>query len=132
VIAESDDPGRLALWAYHLVHPVMVAGIIVAAAADQEVLAHPGNAGRTATSWMVIGGAVLFLAGHVLYKRIVWRVTAWPRIAACAVLLLLLLVAPYLTALALGIATLGVLVAVAVSDRLLPPPVSVRDRLDAS
>lgn len=32
----------------------------------------------------------------------------------------------------IGIAALGVLVAVAVSDRLLPPPVSVRDRLDAS
>jgi low temperature requirement protein LtrA len=131
VIAESGDPGRLALWAYHIVHPVMVAGIIVAAAADQEVLAHPGAAGRTATSWMVIGGAVLFLAGHVLYKRIVWGVTAWPRIAACGVLALLLL-APDLTALALGIAALAVLVAVAVSDRLLPPPVSLRDRLDAS
>jgi low temperature requirement protein LtrA len=132
VIAESGDPGRLALWAYHVVHPVIVVGIIVAAAADQEVLARPGATGRTATSWMVTGGAVLFLAGHVLYKRIVWGVTAWPRIAACGVLVLLLLVAPDLTALALSIAALGVLVAVVVSDRLLPSPVSLRDRLDAS
>jgi low temperature requirement protein LtrA len=132
IIAESDDPGRLALWAYHIVHPVMVAGVIVSAAADQEVLAHPGATGRIATSWMVIGGAVLFLAGHALYKRIVWGVIAWPRIAACAVLALLLLVAPYLTALALGIITVVVLVGVAVSDRVYQPSVSLRDRLDAS
>ena len=43
VIAGSPDPGRLANSAYHLIHPVMVAGIIVAASADQEVLAHPGG-----------------------------------------------------------------------------------------
>ena len=31
-IARSDDPGRLGRSAYHLIHPVMVAGIIVSAA----------------------------------------------------------------------------------------------------
>ena len=38
VIARSDDPGRLGRTAYHLIHPVMVAGIIVAAAGDEKVL----------------------------------------------------------------------------------------------
>jgi low temperature requirement protein LtrA len=128
IIAESDDPGRLALWAYHLVHPVMVAGIIVAAAADQEVLAHPGTTGRTPASWMIVGGPLLFLAGHALYKRVVWRMLSWPRIIACAVLALLLLAAPDLTALALGILVLIVLIAVGVSDRVYTPHV----RLDAS
>ena len=33
MIARSDDPGRLGRSAYHLIHPVMVAGIIVCAAA---------------------------------------------------------------------------------------------------
>jgi low temperature requirement protein LtrA len=33
-IASSADPGRLGRSAYHLIHPVMVAGIIVVAAAD--------------------------------------------------------------------------------------------------
>jgi low temperature requirement protein LtrA len=117
VIAESADPGRLANYAYHLVHPVMVAGIIVAAAADQEVLAHPGATGNTATSWMVVGGPALFLAGHVLFKRVIWGGISWPRVAAVVVLLLLLLVAPHISALALGIIVLAVLIAVGVSDR---------------
>jgi len=38
-IARSEDPGRLGRSAYHLIHPVMVAGIIVCAAADEKVLA---------------------------------------------------------------------------------------------
>ena len=116
VIAESPDPGRLANSAYHLIHPVMVAGIIVAASADQEVLAHPAAVGRAGTSWMVVGGAALFLAGHVLFKRVIWGVISWPRVVAIAVLLLLLL-APHVTALALSIVVVLVLVAVAVSDR---------------
>jgi len=122
VIAESPDPGRLANSAYHLIHPVMVAGIIVAAAADQEVLAQPAAVGRAATSWMVVGGAALFLAGHVLFKRVIWGVISWPRVAAIAVLLLLLLLAPHVTALALNIVVVLVLVAVAVSDRWHTPP----------
>jgi low temperature requirement protein LtrA len=47
VIAASTDPGRLGRSAYHLIHPIMVAGIIVAAAADGAVanLASRGRAG---------------------------------------------------------------------------------------
>ena len=118
VITASDDPGRLGRSAYHLIHPVMVAGIIVAASADQEVLNHPAAVGRAATSWMVIGGAVLFLAGHVMFKRVIWGTISWPRVAALAVLLLLLLLAPHVTALALNIVVVLILVAVAASDRL--------------
>ena len=46
MIARSDDPGRLGRSAYHLIHPVMVAGIIVSAAADEKVLSDPGAAGE--------------------------------------------------------------------------------------
>jgi low temperature requirement protein LtrA len=119
VIAASPDPGALANSAYHLIHPVMVGGIIVAATADQEVLARPGAVGRVATSCLVIGGAALFLAGHVLFKRVIWGVISWPRAVAIAVLLLLLPVAPYIAALALSIVVVLVLLAVAVSDRVL-------------
>ena len=119
VIAASPDPGALANSAYHLIHPVMVGGIIVAATADQEVLARPGAVGRVATSCLVIGGAALFLAGHVLFKRVIWGVISWPRAVAIAVLLLLLPVAPHITALALSIVVVLVLLAVAVSDRVL-------------
>ena len=41
IIERSDDPGRIGRTAYHLIHPVMVAGIIVAAAADEKILTAP-------------------------------------------------------------------------------------------
>jgi low temperature requirement protein LtrA len=116
VIAASDDPGRLGRSAYHLIHPVMVAGIIVSAAADEVALADPGAVGRTATSWMILGGAALFLAGHAAFKAVVWRTPSWPRIGAVAVLALLGLAAPHISALALGACAAAVIVAVAVID----------------
>ncbi len=48
VISGSADPGRLGRSAYHLIHPVMVAGIIVVAAGDQLVLDQPGPGGLRA------------------------------------------------------------------------------------
>lgn len=67
-IATSNDPGRLGRSAYHFIHPIMVAGIIVVAAADDKVLAGPSAPAEAATAWMVLGGTALFLAGHALFK----------------------------------------------------------------
>lgn len=121
IIAKSNDPGRLALFAYHLIHPVIVAGIIVAAAADARVLLRPWAVGGAVTSLMVVGGAALFLAGHALYKFPIWRVVSWPRVGAIAVLCLLLLVAAHLPALALCCGVIVVVAAVAVVDRIQHP-----------
>src|SRR5690349_24418932 len=117
-IARSEDPGRLGRSAYHLIHPVMVAGIIVCAAADEKVLADPGAAASTASAWMILGGPALFLAGHAAFKLVVWRVLSWPRLAGIAVLGLLGLAADAIPALALGTCTAALVIAVAVSDRL--------------
>jgi low temperature requirement protein LtrA len=54
VLAESQDPGRLGRSAYVFIHAIMVAGIIVAAAADAEVLARPAAVGEAATAWLVL------------------------------------------------------------------------------
>jgi low temperature requirement protein LtrA len=75
-IARSADPGRLGRSAYHLVHPVMVAGIVVVAGADERVLADPSRAVDGVTAWMVLGGPALFLAGHAAFRRVVWG--GWP------------------------------------------------------
>ncbi len=116
VIAASDDPGRLGRSAYHLIHPVMVAGIIVGAAADQVTLADPGAVGRGPASWMILGGVGLFLAGHAAFKAVIWRTTPWSRIVAVAVLALLGLAAPHVSALALSTCAAVVVIAVAVAD----------------
>ncbi len=118
LIAATDDPGRLGTEAYHWIHPVMIAGIIVAAAADERVLEHPNVVGETSTAWMVLGGAMLFLAGHAAFKAIVWRVVPWTRLGAVAVLAVLIVAASHITALALAIIAVLVLWAVALTDRL--------------
>jgi low temperature requirement protein LtrA len=123
-IAHSKDPGRLGRSAYHLVHPIMVAGIIVAAAADEKVLSDPAGPAMTATAWMILGGPALFLAGHVAFKYVVWRYVSWPRVAGIAVLALLGLAARSIPALALAASAAALVTAVAATDRLpgLPRP----------
>ena len=123
-IARSDDPGRLGRSAYHLIHPVMVAGIIVSAAADQKVLADPGKTASTAAAWMILGGPALFLAGHAAFKLVVWRFVSWPRLAGIAGLALLGLAADTIPALALAACVAALVTAVAASDRFpwLPRP----------
>jgi low temperature requirement protein LtrA len=123
-IARSDDPGRLGRSAYHLIHPVMVAGIIVTAAADEQVLSDPGRPATTASAWMILGGPALFLAGHAAFKLVVWRFISWPRVAGIAVLALLAPAAHAIPALALAACTAALVTAIAASDRMpwLPRP----------
>jgi low temperature requirement protein LtrA len=97
----------------------MIAGIIAVAAADDKVLARPAAVGDAATTWMILGGAILFLAGHALFKAVVWRETPWSRIVAVILLALLGLLAPQVSALALGVCAAATVVGVAVADRFL-------------
>jgi low temperature requirement protein LtrA len=115
VIAASADPGRLGRTAYHLIHPVMVAGIITVAAADEVMVSRPGAAGQ---GWLILGGTALFIAGHAAFKIAVWRVVPWSRLAAVAVLALLGLA--HLPALGLGTCAAAVVLTVAVLDHYLP------------
>ena len=117
VIAASADPGRLGRSAYHFIHPVMVAGIIVIAAGDEVMLSRPGTVGDAAVSWMILGGTAAFIAGHAAFKATIWRRISWPRVAAIALLALLGLPAPHVSALILGGCAAAVVVAVAIADQ---------------
>jgi low temperature requirement protein LtrA len=119
VIASSDDPGRLGRSAYHLIHPVMIAGIVVTAAGDQRVLADPGKVPTASTAAMILGGSALFLAGHAAFKVAVWRALPRTRIAAVVVLGLLGLLAGHVSVLLLAGCAAVVLVALAAADRAL-------------
>jgi len=116
VIAASDDPGRLGRSAYSLIHPLMVAGIIVTAASDKKILTLPSTT-STAAAWMILGGPALFLAGHAAFKFVVWRVIPWTRLAGVAVLALLGLAAPVLPDIALAACAAAVVALVAAADR---------------
>jgi low temperature requirement protein LtrA len=115
VIARSADPGALGRSAFHLIHPVMVAGIIVVAAADEVVLSHPGQRAGLASALLILGGPALYLAGHAAFKAVVWRTVSVPRLAGIAVLALLGLLAPHVSVLILAacaaVAVIGVIVA---------------------
>jgi low temperature requirement protein LtrA len=117
VIAASADPGRLGRSAYHFIHPIMVAGIIVIAAGDEVMLSRPGTVGDAAVSWMILGGIAAFIAGHAAFKATIWRRISWPRVAAIVLLALLGLLAPHVSALILGGCAAAVVVAVAIADQ---------------
>ncbi len=117
-IAESADPGRLGRSAYHFIHPVMVAGIIVTAAADEVVLTGPDSVGAAATSWLILGGAGLYIGGHLAFKLIVWRQISRQRAAALVAIALLGVIAAHVSALALSSCTAAVVAGVAVADYL--------------
>src|SRR3954469_7742065 len=68
-ISKSSEPGRLARLAYTYLHMPIVAGIIVAAVADELVLKHPSGHSDLKTVISSIGGPLLFLLGTILFKR---------------------------------------------------------------
>ena len=117
VITASDDPGRLGRTAYHLIHPVMVAGIIVAAAGDDKILTAPSIHAHPASAWLILGGPALFLAGHAAFKYVLWGIIPWTRLAGVAVLALLALAVPVLPEIALAACAAAVVAVVAAADR---------------
>jgi low temperature requirement protein LtrA len=117
-IARSADPGALGRSAYHLIHPVMVAGIIVIAAADDIVLSDPDERAGLASALLILGGTALYLAGNAAFKAAVWRTVSWPRLGGVAAAGLLGLLAPHVTVLVLAGCATAVVVGVAAADHL--------------
>lgn len=116
-IAHSSDPGRQARAAYTYMHAFIIGGIIVCAAGDELVLMHPQHAtdGGITT---ILSGPALYLGGSALFKWVMNDRRAPPFSHLIGLALLVLLAWPayshMLSALALGIATTGVLIVVAV------------------
>jgi low temperature requirement protein LtrA len=116
-IASSDDPGALARTAYHGIHPVMIAGIIVAAAGDQKILSFPSAHASAASAWMILGGPGLFVAGHAAFKYVMWRHVSWNHLAGIAVLALLAATTRVLPEIALAACAVIVVAVVAARGR---------------
>jgi low temperature requirement protein LtrA len=117
-IARSADPGRMARSAYVYFHIPIVAGIIAVAAADELVLAHPGETGTPASVSLILGGTALFLAGHGLFSWVVTGSVPWSRFAAVAALVALAPLGPAVPALALSAAAALVVILLAAWDSI--------------
>ncbi len=119
ILARHPDPGSLGRTAYHLIHPVMIGGIVIIAAGDHAIVTHPESSAGLATALMLAGGSALFLAGHAMFKLTVWNVVSWSRVVAVAVLLAFVPIAAGLPDLVVGAAAAAVVLAVALTDPFL-------------
>ena len=97
-------------------HIPIIAGIIAVAAADELVLAHPGEHGTPASVSLILGGTALFLAGHSLFLWAVSGRVPWSRFAAVAALAALAPLSPAMPALGLSAAAAMVVVLLAAWD----------------
>jgi low temperature requirement protein LtrA len=116
VVEEASDPGRLALIGFTLLHIPMVVGIICSAAADELVLAHPGEEVSAATALLVLGGPALFLAATFGYRLVVMGNPMPSRLVGLAALVVISPLAAVASGLALSAAATTILVGVAAWD----------------
>jgi low temperature requirement protein LtrA len=105
---------------------VIIGGIIVEASAGERLFEDPTARGDAVFAWLLLGGVALFLAGHALFKAVVWQRLSWPRLGGIAALVVLAVLAPHVTRVTLAICSVAVIVAVAVADRV-THPVAVSD-----
>ncbi|MEK7953188.1 low temperature requirement protein A [Luteolibacter soli] len=117
VISSSENPGHLARLAYTYLHLFLVAGIILSAAADEFVLAHPTGHTDAKTAIALLGGAALYLLGNVLFKKAISGRTPWSHLVATTALALLGAASAHLAPWLLATFTALVLVAVAWWER---------------
>jgi low temperature requirement protein LtrA len=115
-IAHSSDPGALGRTAYTYIHLPMIAGIVVTAVGDELQIAHPLGHATPETAIALLGGPALFLAGHALFKYVVFSVVSIPRLVAVVLLVLVGIVGQEWPPLAIATVALLILVGVAVAD----------------
>ena len=78
LIEHDASPGLIGRQVYTYAHIPIVAGIIVLAVADEQVLAHPSGHLEPFYIAAVIGGALLFIGGVGLFKRMTSPIQRWP------------------------------------------------------
>ncbi len=113
-ISKSSEPGRLARLAYTYLHMPIVAGIIVAAVADELVLTHPAGHSDSRAVLSAIGGPLLFLIGTILFKLAIRGWLQLSHIVGIVALAVLAWFASELSPLVLSIVTTMILLVVAV------------------
>lgn len=118
LISGAEDPGRLARMAYTYMHLPIVAGIIVSAASDELVLAHPDGHTSWGTAAAIIGGPALYLLGSGFFKRLTARWFPLSHLAGLGIAILLAVAAPYLSPVILSVATTVLLIVVAVWETI--------------
>ncbi len=115
-IEKSSNPGRIARSAYTYFHMPIIAGIVVGAVADQQLLAQPLAASGLMRAAVAIGGPAIFLLGTMVFKRISAASDRLPlsHLVGLGLLVLMAPVAPFVPLIATGTAATIALIVVAV------------------
>ena len=77
-IEHDRTPGLIGRAAYTYGHIPIVAGIIVLAVADEQVLTHPSGHSEPFLIATLLGGAFLFIGGTMVFKRLTSQQAWWP------------------------------------------------------
>jgi len=77
-IEHDRRPGLIARAAYTYCHIPIVAGIVVLAVADEQVLTHPTGHSEPFLIASLLGGAFLFVGGTMVFKRLTSGQDWWP------------------------------------------------------
>ena len=109
---DSDAPGLLARTAYTFVHLLVIGGIVLTSVGDKELLGHPHDQSLSAVV-TVLGGPLLFLAGTLLFRRLLERRWVVPQVMGLVGIVAVAAVSPLLDPLGVGIASTLVLASVA-------------------
>jgi low temperature requirement protein LtrA len=117
-LSKSSEPGRLARLAYTYLHMPIVAGIIVAAVADELVLKHPGGHSDLKTVISSIGGPLLFLFGTILFMQSFRGFLQLSHGAGIVALCALAGFASHLSPLVLSLLTTAIMIVVAVWESI--------------
>jgi low temperature requirement protein LtrA len=78
MIEHDDRPGLIGREAYTYGHIPIVAGIIVLAVADEQVLMHPTGHLEPFFIAALVGGSCLFIGGMMIFKRLTSGQKFWP------------------------------------------------------
>jgi low temperature requirement protein LtrA len=113
LISRSAEPGRLARLAYTYLHMPIVAGIILAAVANDLVLTHSSDHSDPRTVASAIGGPLLFLVGTILFKHTIRGFLQLSHSAGIIALAILAWFAGDLSPLTLSLLTTAIMIVVA-------------------
>ena len=117
-ISRSAESGRLARLAYTYLHMPIVAGIVLAAVADELVIKHPGGHSDTRIVLAAVGGPLLFLVGTILFKLAIRGFLQLSHVFGIVALAATGWLARDLSPLWLSILTTAIMIAVAVWESL--------------
>jgi low temperature requirement protein LtrA len=82
--AEPTERARLGLQAYWFAHLLMIAGIVVAAAGLEGVISNVVRPAPDTTAWQLATGVAVYLAGDVLFRRVLRLGATGTRLVAAA------------------------------------------------